>query len=133
MAKQKLIAGVDFSGSTKDVPWITTAILEGESLRLKSCEPIRREKLTKRLLDLCNDADNADAVVAMDFPFGVPDDFAKAGFGFPDKEMPDLSATQMPERWKVISQLGNLPAYIKSIGTRLKKHGDLERFRTLPP
>ena len=38
----------------------------------------------------------------------------------------------MPERWKVISQLGNLPAYIKSIGTRLKKHGDLERFRTLP-
>ena len=80
MAKQKLIAGVDFSGSTKDVPWITTAILEGESLRLKSCEPIRREKLTKRLLDLCNDADNADAVVAMDFPFGVPDDFAKAGF-----------------------------------------------------
>lgn len=143
MTKQKVIAGVDVSGSTRDVPWITTAVVEGNNLRLKSCEPIRRENLTRRLLDLCNDASNTNAVVAMDFPFGVPDEFAKERFGlanketlkrfgFPDEEMPDLSEAQMPERWEAICKLGNLPAYIKYIRTFLKKDGESARFRTLP-
>ena len=143
MVKQKVIAGVDFSGSTKDVPWITTAVLEGNCLKLKSCEPIRRENLTKQLLYVCNDEDNTDAVVAMDFPFGVPDDFARVRFGladnetlrqfgFPDEEMPDLSKAQMPERWEAIYKLGDLPAYIKHIRTFLQKDGEPARFRTLP-
>lgn len=147
MASRKII-GVDFSGSDSDVPWITVATLNAGHLTLRCCEPISRNKLTKRLLDLCKDANLSDAVVAMDFPFSVPDDFAKSGFGltdkdklerfgFPDKNIPDLSEAQMPERWEFISRLDGLPTYIKEIRHRLgkdqnKKDRDLAKFRTLP-
>ena len=69
MVERKII-GVDFSGSKDDVPWITIAGLERDHLKLESCEPIDREKLTNRLLA----EDTGDAVVGMDFPFGVAEE-----------------------------------------------------------
>ena len=72
------IIGVDYSGAiADDSTWMTTAILRHRALEVKDCERITRETLTRRLLDLCADSDNADAVVAMDFPFGVPMAFAE--------------------------------------------------------
>ena len=86
MAEQTIV-GVDFSGGKRGVPWITTAILEGTSLVLKSCEDIGREDLKKRLRKL-----PANAVAAMDFPFGVPLQFAL--------EL-DPNGSDMSDLWRV--------------------------------
>ena len=68
----RTIIGVDFSGSKKDdVPWITTAVLEGESLILVGCAPITRKQLKEHLLALRDHVGNSSTVVGLDFPFGV--------------------------------------------------------------
>ena len=92
MAEGTKIIGVDYSGSASDVPWITTAGLEGDHLKLQSCEPIDREKLTNRLLA----EDTRDAVVGMDFPFGVAKDL------FPDLKLGEYT---MDDVWDFVAQI----------------------------
>ena len=59
----------------------------------------------------------------MDFPFGVPQSFAEAEFGF--------RGTLMTEMWANVATLGDLPDYIAGIRPRLRKGGDLQRFNKL--
>ena len=75
MAEQMTVAGVDFSANATDnTTWITTATLQGDVLEIVSCIRLPRKRedahkeLNKRLKALMSD----DAVIALDFPFGVP-------------------------------------------------------------
>lgn len=110
------IIGVDFSGSQSNDPWVTEAELQGNLLRLMSCYPLRRELLTERLRTKCSDS---NAVIGMDFPFGLPRSFVEVEFGF--------KGALMTEMWEVI-QNEDLPEYIKKIRPRLRKNGDLQGF-----
>ena len=70
------IIGVDFSGAGSHdhvgKTWIAQGRLEGNTLTIESCHPISRVALTNELAGL-----SKPAVVAMDFPFSVPEEFAE--------------------------------------------------------
>ena len=89
------IIGVDFSGHRDDRnTWMTVGELgDRGGLMLDSAQPIRREDLFRVL----NSVDTP-AVVALDFPFGVPRRFAEHLCG-------DGSAETMADVWDVVSQL----------------------------
>lgn len=82
------IVGVDFSGHRDDRnTWVARGRLEsGGALRLDSVQPARRADLHDLLATV-----PTPAVVALDFPFGVPAGFAAAlSPGRPPRAMPDL-------------------------------------------
>ncbi len=86
------IAGVDFSGAkTDDRTWLTTGKLEGEALTLDDCRPVGRDELSQMLLAM-----PAGSVAALDFPFSVPESFAR--FWLP-------SAATMPDLWAQASSM----------------------------
>ena len=86
------IAGVDFSGAkTDDRTWVTTGTLEGESLTLGDCRPVGRGELSQMLLAMPE-----DSVAALDFPFSVPENFAR--FWLPN-------AATMPDLWAQASSM----------------------------
>ncbi len=122
MAEQRII-GVDFSGAGEDYQvgntWVTEGRFDGDTtLTIDNCRPISRDELSDLLMNL-----PSNAVAAMDFPFGVPQDFAKAEFGF--------TGTLMPEMWHIISKkLDNNPQYIREIRPRLRS-GELQKFNKL--
>ena len=122
MAERKII-GVDFSGAGKDNQvgntWVTEGRFDADSLAIDNCYQISRTKLEKLLSGL-----PPDAVAALDFPFGVPQAFAKAEF--------DFEGTLMHEMWeKVSNKLDNNPQYIKDMKDRLGKKGELRKFNKL--
>ena len=113
------IIGVDFSGAIERANTINTWMSKGNldaagALTLSEARPIRRDDLCKLLINI-----PSPAVVAMDFPFGVPKAFAEAEFR--------PNGTLMPEMWQIIAELDDLPQYIKQIRCRLRQ-GDLQRF-----
>lgn len=79
------IIGVDFSGAKSDRnTWVSTAVLDGATLRLDSCCSMTREGLAGVLTGT-----SRPAVAALDFPFSVPESFAR--FWRPGaRRMPDL-------------------------------------------
>ena len=90
------VMGVDFSGAkTKNTTRVTLAVLRDNILELKPHEPLPtrlpqvHQELRNRILCLPR-----DAVVALDFPFSVPQAFAKEIANKEGKdpihEMPDL-------------------------------------------
>lgn len=87
------VIGVDFSGDKSEgskITWFAEGNLSGGGLlKLEICCPITRKDLTHKLASL-----KQPAVVAMDFPFSVPREFAN--FWVPTaRTMPDLwAATQ---------------------------------------
>ena len=86
------IAGVDFSGAkTDDRTWVTTGTLKGDALTLGDCRPVGRDELSQLLLALPE-----DSVAALDFPFSVPENFAR--FWHP-------SAATMPDLWAQASSI----------------------------
>ena len=93
------IIGVDFSGAierhNKGIKtWAAQGqLLENGTLLLESAKRIRRDPLYNLLAHT-----DAPAVVAMDFPFGVPAAFA-------DRLSPDRKPTTMPEVWKSIAKI----------------------------
>ena len=122
---ERTIWGVDYSGA-KEIEsrkstwntWITEAELRGDELEIKCCRPVLRTTLTEDLKKL-----PPNAVVAMDFPFGLPKLFLEEEFSF--------SGTLMYEMWKTISEKDNLPAYIEKIRPKLRKNGKLAKFSKL--
>ena len=87
-----MIAGVDFSGAKADnATWVTQAHLEGNGLRILSCQPTKRSELAELLASM-----PGETIAALDFPFSVPYDFAQ--FWQP-------SAHQMPQLWQAASQM----------------------------
>ena len=86
------IAGVDFSGAkTDDRTWVTAGALEGQVLTLSDCRPVGRDELSQLLLAM-----PAGSVAALDFPFSVPENFAR--FWLP-------SAATMPDLWARASSM----------------------------
>ena len=75
------IIGVDFSGATQDRnTWFAQGCLDDGVLLLERVQPIRREDLYSLMLRI-----PAPAVAAMDFPFGLPEEFlphVRVGDGF---------------------------------------------------
>ncbi len=65
------IIGVDFSGAARDQDtWLAQGQLDGGNLLLDRVQPIRREDLYQHMLEIA-----VPAVAAMDFPFGLPEEF----------------------------------------------------------
>ena len=115
---ERMVLGVDFSGAKNNDPWVTTAVMQGGDLSIKSCFPLPREELTSYLIAL---SENPDAVVGMDFPFGLPSDFIR--------EELKMNATQMPEVWEYANGL-DLPSHIPDLRKRLR-NGDLKKYSKL--
>ena len=84
------IIGVDFSGAKADTnTWIARGNLSAGALTLNYVRPITRDNLRKLLAGLA-----PPACVAMDFPFGVPSEFANyISPDHPPRGMRDLWAT----------------------------------------
>ena len=130
--KQTTIGGVDFSGdATDNATWITTALLQGDELEIRSCCRLPKKRadahtqLEMRLTKLLSD----DAIIGLDFPFGVPKAFADMGF------CPD--ATKMSDFWEAAhskSDKGDLTKYLNvkdGLHKRLSKGGDLSKYMKL--
>ncbi len=80
------IVGVDFSGAKPDRDtWVAAGLLGPRGLVLRDCRPVRRAELAELLLSL-----PGDSVAALDFPFSVPEAFAR--FWEP-------AAASMPDLW----------------------------------
>ena len=117
------IVGVDFSGHRDDRnTWVARGRLEsGAELRLDSVQPARRADLHDLLTTL-----PMPAVVALDFPFGVPAEFAA-----------DLSPKRppraMPDLWRTVSGMsaGDFLAardrFVAASG-EMKRSGDARHF-----
>ena len=92
--EETTIIGVDYSGAIDEKKtWLTEGRLIGNTLQIQRCEPITRSRLTRKLIQL-----NQPAVVAMDFPFGVPKSFAKC-WRASGRDISDLweSAAKVPD------------------------------------
>ena len=87
------ILGVDYSGAIGDRDtWITGGQPVGSVLTIDSCRSIKRQNLTELL-----ERQPEDTVAFMDFPFGMPRDFAKMMAKDAGKDPP----SQMPDLWSI--------------------------------
>ena len=79
------IIGVDFSGAKSDRnTWVAAAVLDSTTLRLNSSRSVSRDELAVLLRETAG-----PTVAALDFPFSVPESFAR--FWQPQANaMPDL-------------------------------------------
>ncbi len=87
------IFGVDYSGAkTGQNTWLARGTLNDPALQLEECRPISRPELTALLA-----SQSSPAIAALDFPFGVPQEFAKKWV---------KGATEMPEVWAKAAAVG---------------------------
>ena len=117
------IMGVDYSGAVADnATWITKAVLTGTVLDVICCQRIRRGALTALLTRFCINKVHEDAVVAMDFPFGVPMAFAEE-FRAPGP---------MPATWAATANaFAADPNFVGTMRDDLGNGGRFQRFRNL--
>ena len=110
------IIGVDFSGARADKnTWVARGLLDTDgSLVLESVQSIRREDLYRLLADI-----PVPAVAALDFPFGVPAQFA--AFLSP-RRLP----SDMPDLWKVIDSI-IADEFIRERNRFVIQHGEPKR------
>lgn len=90
------IIGVDFSGAEREVgkTWVARGELVGNVLTIENCQPISRADLTNELAGL-----REPAVVGMDFPFSVPEVFAKHWKGAIASRCGSVVFDSMPNLW----------------------------------
>ena len=92
MTSDTPILGVDFSGAKADKnTWVTRGVLSGSALTLEYCEPTPRAGLADLLASL-----PGTAVAALDFPFSVPEAFAR-------RWRPE--AQTMPQLWEAAAAM----------------------------
>lgn len=117
------IVGVDFSGHRDDRnTWVARGRLDsGGALRLDSVQPARRVDVRELLTTL-----PIPAVVALDFPFGVP-------AGFAADLSPNRPPRAMPSLWRTVSGMsaGDFLAardrFVAENG-EIKRAGDTRHF-----
>ena len=117
------IVGVDFSGHRDDRnTWVARGRLESSgALRLDSVQPSRRADLHDLLITV-----PTPAVVALDFPFGVPAEFAT-------NLSPKRPPHAMPDLWRTVSGMsaGDFLAardrFVAASG-EVKRSGDARHF-----
>ena len=123
------IIGVDFSGAEKtNSLWVTQAILDGDCLTIEKCfhpsskRATAHQRLEKQLRDL-----PSDAVVAMDFPFGVPSVFA-------EYLSRDAKPKTMRDVWRTVSTMSvndftdKRNEFVQSPGVEPTRLGDARYF-----
>ena len=110
------IIGVDFSGARSDKnTWLARGRLDTDgSLMLESAQSIRRDDLYHLLADI-----PVPAVAALDFPFGVPAQFAS--FLSP-RRLP----SDMPGLWKIIASI-TADEFIRERNRFVMQHGEPKR------
>ena len=110
------IIGVDFSGARSDKnTWLARGRLDTDgSLVLESAQSIRRDDLYHLLADI-----PVPAVAALDFPFGVPAQFAS--FLSP-RRLP----SDMPGLWKIIASI-TAHEFIRERNRFVMQHGEPKR------
>ena len=124
---ERTIVGVDFSGDEKDnAIWITKASFQDGILELESCDRLSKKRdeaigeLENRLIKL-----TPDAIVAMDFPFGLPREFVANTDFCPN-------ANIMPDLWEAAHAKEDLSKYLNTkdcgLHNRLSK-GDLKGYK----
>ena len=118
-----VIVGVDFSGHRDDRnTWVARGRLDaGGALRLDSVQPARRADVHDLLAAVAS-----PAVVALDFPFGVPAAFAA-------QLSPKHRPRAMPDLWQSLSGIGAgdfLAARDRFVADNgeLKRSGDARHF-----
>ena len=91
------IIGVDYSGAKGDRDtWITGGQPTGSELTIDSCRYIKRQDLTELLKH-----QPEDTIAVMDFPFGMPQGFAKVLAKDAGKD----PASQMPDLWSITAEM----------------------------
>ena len=115
------IVGVDFSGAEKsNTTQVTTAVLRVDALELQPYEPLPKSlpsthnKLKNLLM---SEHCNRPTVAALDFPFSVPQAFAR-------ELVPDVST--MPELWGVVAAMDYNKFKEKRDGF-VERHGEVMR------
>ena len=110
------IVGVDFSGHREDRnTWVALGRLDaGGALRLDSVQPARRADLYELLAAI-----PTPAVAALDFPFGVPAEFAA-------HLAPKPPLRAMPDLWKIASGM-TAGEFLEARGRFVAAHGELKR------
>jgi hypothetical protein len=107
------IIGVDFSGAKSDQnTWLAQGRLEDGALRLKECRPVSREDLTRLLAALVG-----PTVAALDFPFGVPQEFARCWLPH---------AQTMPDLWDAAAKM-DLAGFIALRNEFVRGYGERKR------
>ncbi len=113
------IIGVDYSGArneTKTDTWVAQARLDSSGvLRFNSVQPALRNDLYKLLASV-----PTPAFVAMDFPFGVPSEFA-AHIALPH------SALDMPGLWDAVAAMGSIEDFVNARNNFVAVHGEPKR------
>ena len=109
------IIGVDYSGAKHDrATWKTEAELQGLAFNIRDCTRVKRNDLTEFLEGL----KDPTTVVALDFPFSVPLDFAK-------ELIPDPSG--MPDVWKAVANVDKYCEFDKLRRDFVKRRGEMIR------
>ena len=110
------ILGVDFSGHRDDRnTWVAQGRLDaGGALRLDSVQPARRADLHDLVVDV-----PSPAVVALDFPFGVPARFSA-------HLSPKCPPRRMPDVWEAVSGM-TADEFLTSRDRFVADHGELKR------
>lgn len=112
------ILGVDFSGAGRDTDvgktWVTKGKLAGQRLTVEWCCAKSRADLEKLLLQM-----PLGSVAAMDFPFGVPKEFANRL---------EPTADKMPCLWEEVSLIRELQQFKAAANewAELLRVGDLK-------
>ena len=108
------IIGVDFSGAKSDRnTWVATAVLDSTTLRLDSSRPVTRDELATLLSETAG-----PTVAALDFPFSVPESFAR--FWQPQ-------AAAMPDLWKAAACI-DLDGFLAVRDGFVAAHGEPKRL-----
>ena len=110
------IVGVDFSGHRDDRnTWVARGRLDsGGALRLDSVQPARRVDVRDLLTTL-----PTPAVVALDFPFGVP-------AGFAADLSPNRPPRAMPGLWRTVSGM-NAGDFLAARDRFVAENGEIKR------
>ncbi len=118
------VIGIDYSGAKHDRnTWVAQGELKADGvIKLWEAYPTIRRDVVSLLMQV-----STPAVVAIDFPFGVPEDFVK----FLHR---DCNPTEMSEVWKIIGSLeqedfiAKRDSFIEEIGHEPKRAGDKKHF-----
>jgi hypothetical protein len=108
------IIGVDFSGARSDQhTWLARGVIDGPALVLHECRPVTRLELTQLLAGAVN-----PTVAALDFPFAVPQEFARCWHS---------AAHTMPDLWEAAAATC-LEQFLELRHRFVSRHGEVKRL-----
>lgn len=117
---ERTIVGVDFSGQVRgNTTWATEAVLRDNTLDVKlCCRPSgNRDRAYEKLEELLHELRD-DAVVALDFPFSLPRDFAM-------EVAPN--AYRMPDVWEAVANITEYNQFDEMRHCFVERHGEMIR------